>query len=113
MSSPQQQLNGKRSPESQEGLLNLEQVAALLKISPASVLNMAERGQLSGTRTIGEWRFPRVFIEKWQQEQAKRTQRDVQRSAVQKLQGLERPSLLTSTESYDLSFIGELDIPDL
>ena len=96
-------------------LLSLAQVAELLKLDVAAVERMAQRGTLPGTRTTGQWLFPRPLLERWMADEARRQeQRNGQRSIAQKMQGLERAQPMgTSTESYDLSIIDELDLPDV
>lgn len=96
-----------RPPE--QALLSLAEAAKLLSLTVDRARQMAEQGILPGTRASGEWRFPKLLVEKWQREQLTTKQR----SAVQKIRGLDPAALVTSTESYDLSIIDELDLPGM
>lgn len=102
-------------PPKKKPFLTVAEAAELLKLSPQEVQQLAARGGLPGTRTTGDWLFPVQMLEKWQRDQALRAQQTaIQRSASQKLGGLAQVKPLTSsTESYDLSIIDELDLPDL
>jgi hypothetical protein len=102
-------------PESGKQILGVAEAAELLGISPAELQRLAQRGILPGTRAMGDWMFPRPMLERWKQDQSRREQQNAAaRSAAQKLGGFQKARpLATSTESYDLSIIDELDLPDL
>ena len=84
----------------------MEEVAKVLGVQLAEVQRLAQRGGLPGTRVSGQWLCPRPMLEKWQRDQQARKV-----AAPPKFLD-ERPDV-TSTESYDLSIIDELDLPDL
>jgi excisionase family DNA binding protein len=46
-------------------VLTLEEVAALLKLSPDVVRSLAEEGELPGRRVGKDWRFARVAVLAW------------------------------------------------
>ena len=46
-------------------VLTLEEVAALLKVSPDAVRSLAEKGELPGRRFGNDWRFARVAVLGW------------------------------------------------
>ena len=46
-------------------VLTLEEVAALLKLSPDAVRSQAEKGELPGRRFGKEWRFSRTAVLAW------------------------------------------------
>jgi excisionase family DNA binding protein len=48
-----------------EEVLTLEEVAALLKVSPEAVRSHAEEGALPGRRFGKDWRFARVAVLAW------------------------------------------------
>jgi hypothetical protein len=99
----------------EKALLTLEDVAGVLQLPLSEVQQMAQRGLLPGTKATGQWLCPRPMLEKWQQEQElKRRQNAQQRSAMQKMGNLGHAKpMMTSTESYDLSIIDDLDLPDV
>ena len=46
-------------------VLTLEEVAALLKVSPDAVRSLAEKGEVPGRRFGNDWRFARVAVLGW------------------------------------------------
>jgi excisionase family DNA binding protein len=46
-------------------VLDLDETAALLRLSPATVLREAREGRLPGRRIGEEWRFARVHVLEW------------------------------------------------
>jgi excisionase family DNA binding protein len=46
-------------------VLDLDEVAALLRLSPATVLREAREGRLPGRRIDDQWRFARVHVLEW------------------------------------------------
>lgn len=47
----------------QDEILDAKEVAALLKLHPRTVSNMADRGDLPGFKLGGKWRFRKADIE--------------------------------------------------
>jgi excisionase family DNA binding protein len=60
---------------SNEEVLKLKDVAALLKVGEKTVYSMAQAGELPAFKVRGQWRFSRKDIDAWI-EQQKRTTRD-------------------------------------
>ena len=87
-------------------MLTMEEVAKVLGVTPAEVQRLTQRSGLPGTRVSGQWLCPRPMLEKWQKDQQSK------KVAPPPKFFDERPDM-TSTESYDLSIIDELDLPDL
>lgn len=50
-------------------ILTLKEVAALLKVAEKTTYTMAQRGELPGFNVSGQWRFRRADIDRWIQEQ--------------------------------------------
>lgn len=46
-------------------ILTLKEVAALLKVAEKTTYTMAQRGELPGFKVGGQWRFRRADIESW------------------------------------------------
>ena len=61
---------------SNEEVLKLKDVAALLKVGEKTVYSMAQAGELPAFKVRGQWRFSRKDIDAWI-EQQKRTTRDL------------------------------------
>src|SRR5947209_658959 len=61
------------SPMSDE-ILKLPEVAQLLKVAEKTVYTMAQKGELPAFKVRGQWRFKRVDIDRWieQQKEASR-----------------------------------------
>lgn len=60
---------------SNEEVLKLKGVAALLKVGEKTVYSMAQTGELPAFKVRGQWRFSRKDIDAWI-EQQKQTSRD-------------------------------------
>ena len=60
---------------SNEEVLKLKDVAALLKVGEKTVYSMAQAGELPAFKVRGQWRFSRKDIDAWI-EQQKHTTRD-------------------------------------
>jgi excisionase family DNA binding protein len=56
-------------------ILTLPEVAQLLKVAEKTLYTMAQKGQLPAFKVGGQWRFKRVDIDRWI-EQQKMTPRD-------------------------------------
>ena len=54
---------------SQDEVLTLKEVAALLKIAERTAYMMVQRGDLPGFKVGGQWRFKRKDIDAWMEEQ--------------------------------------------
>ncbi len=48
-----------------QDVLTAQEVAALLKLSYRTILNMARRGQIPAAQIAGQWRFLRDDLETW------------------------------------------------
>ena len=53
-------------------ILTLPEIAQLLKVAEKTVYTMAQRGEIPAFKVRGQWRFKRVDIDSWieQQKQA-------------------------------------------
>ena len=60
---------------SNEEVLKLKDVAALLKVGDKTVYSMAQTGELPAFKVRGQWRFSRKDIDAWI-EQQKHTTKD-------------------------------------
>lgn len=60
-------------------ILTLPEVAQLLKVAEKTVYTMAQKSQLPAFKVRGQWRFKRVDIDRWI-EQQKEASRDDGRS---------------------------------
>jgi len=60
---------------SNEEVLKLKDVAALLKVGDKTVYSMAQTGELPAFKVRGQWRFSRKDIDAWI-EQQKNTTKD-------------------------------------
>ena len=56
-------------------ILTLPEIAQLLKVAEKTVYTMAQRGEIPAFKVRGQWRFKRVDIDRWI-EQQKATARD-------------------------------------
>ena len=54
---------------SQDEILTLKEVAALLKIAERTAYMMIQRGDLPGFKVGGQWRFKRKDIDAWMEAQ--------------------------------------------
>ena len=50
-------------------ILTLPEVAKLLKVTDKTVYSLAQKGTLPGFKVGGQWRFKRVDIDAWIEEQ--------------------------------------------
>jgi excisionase family DNA binding protein len=50
---------------SEDEILTISEVAALLKIGEKTAYTMAQEGQLPGFKVRGQWRFRRADIDQW------------------------------------------------
>ena len=50
---------------SQDDILTIPDVASLLKVADKSVYSLVQRGDLSGFKVGGQWRFSRTEIDSW------------------------------------------------
>lgn len=50
-------------------ILTIREVAALLKIGEKTAYTMAQTGELPGFKVRGQWRFRRVELDRWIDEQ--------------------------------------------
>lgn len=49
-------------PKGEVPLANLEEVAAMLKLSPLQVRQMVQTGRIPGVKVDGEWRFNKDLV---------------------------------------------------
>jgi len=59
---------------SQEEILKLRDVAALLKVGEKTLYSMAQSGELPAFKVRGQWRFSRKDIDAWIDQQKHTTQ---------------------------------------
>lgn len=59
---------------SNEEVLKLKDVAALLKVGEKTVYSMAQAGELPAFKVRGQWRFSRKDIDAWLEQQKHTTQ---------------------------------------
>jgi excisionase family DNA binding protein len=52
-------------------ILTLPEVAQLLKVAEKTVYTMAQKSQLPAFKVRGQWRFKRVDIDRWIEQQKK------------------------------------------
>ena len=55
----------KRQIEQRRSLLRVDEIAALLHVSPGTVYRLLRDGELPGVRVGGQWRFRREDCEGW------------------------------------------------
>ena len=53
----------------QDEILTLPEVAQLLKVAEKTVYSMAQKGQLPAFKVGGQWRFKRVDLDAWIEQQ--------------------------------------------
>ena len=63
-----------RGDVSNEEILKLRDVAALLKVGEKTVYSMAQTGELPAFKVRGQWRFSRKDIDAWIEQQKHTTQ---------------------------------------
>ena len=59
---------------SNEEVLKIKDVAALLKVGEKTVYSMAQMGELPAFKVRGQWRFSRKDIDAWIEQQKHSTQ---------------------------------------
>lgn len=60
---------------SNEEVLKLRDIAALLKVGEKTVYTMAKAGELPAFKVRGQWRFSRKDIDAWIEQQKQTTQK--------------------------------------
>jgi len=55
---------------SEEQVLTIKEVAAILKLAEKTVYSMAQDGELPAFKVRGQWRLRKVDFDKWMVEQA-------------------------------------------
>ena len=55
---------------SEEQVLTIKEVAAILKLAGKTVYSMAQDGELPAFKVRGQWRIRKVDFDKWMVEQA-------------------------------------------
>lgn len=66
------ELLARESPLTDEAILTIPEVAALLRISEKSVYKLAQSGELPGFKVGNQWRFRRAELYAWIDEQRRR-----------------------------------------
>lgn len=56
---------------SEEQVLTIKEVAAILKLAGKTVYSMAQDGELPAFKVRGQWRIRKVDFDQWMAEQAK------------------------------------------
>ena len=59
---------------SNEEVLKLKDIAALLKVGEKTIYSMAQTGELPAFKVRGQWRFSRNDIDAWIEQQKRITQ---------------------------------------
>ncbi len=67
-----------RGDMSNDEVLKLKEVAALLKVGEKTVYSMTQAGELPAFKVRGQWRFSRKDIDTWIEQQKRSTQDFVQ-----------------------------------
>ena len=60
----------------QDEILTLPEVAQLLKVAEKTVYTMAQKGELPAFKVRGQWRFKRVDLDQWIEQQKAASARD-------------------------------------
>ncbi|MCM8594264.1 helix-turn-helix domain-containing protein [Accumulibacter sp.] len=71
---------------SEEDILTLQELSAWLKISERTLYGYAQKGIIPGIKIGSAWRFRRVDIDAWLEEQRKLTESSRDRDKLKKLQ---------------------------
>ncbi|MCM8626280.1 helix-turn-helix domain-containing protein [Accumulibacter sp.] len=71
---------------SEEDILTLQELSAWLKISERTLYGYAQKGIIPGIKIGSAWRFRRVDIDAWLDEQRKLTESSRDRDKLKKLQ---------------------------
>ena len=59
------------SEQSVPPVMNVEEVAAYLRVAPATIYRLAKRGEIPGAKVGRSWRFQKESIDRWLAEQEK------------------------------------------
>ncbi len=59
-----------RLPVSEDQILTIKDVAAILKLAEKTVYSMAQDGELPAFKVRGQWRIRRIDFDKWIAKQA-------------------------------------------
>lgn len=70
----------------EEDILTLQELSAWLKISERTLYGYAQKGIIPGIKIGSAWRFRRVDIDAWLEEQRKLTESSRDRDKLKKLQ---------------------------
>lgn len=70
----------------EEDILTLQELSAWLKISERTLYGYAQKGIIPGIKIGSAWRFRRVDIDAWLDEQRKLTESSRDRDKLKKLQ---------------------------
>ncbi len=54
-----------RTPDIQDQILTVEEVAAYLRLSTATIYRMAQTGEMPAKRVGRSWRFSQTLIDEW------------------------------------------------
>ena len=54
-----------RTPDIQDQILTVEEVAAYLRLSTATIYRMAQTGEMPAKRVGRSWRFSQTLIDDW------------------------------------------------
>lgn len=57
------------SEQSVPPVMNVEEVAAYLRVAPATIYRLAKRGEIPGAKVGRSWRFQKESIDHWLTEQ--------------------------------------------
>lgn len=58
------------SDQSLPPVMNVEEVAAYLRVAPVTIYRLAQRGEIPSAKVGRSWRFQREAIDQWLAEQA-------------------------------------------
>ena len=61
----------------QTNILTVRELAEYLKLSRAKVYQMAQRGELPGTKLGTHWRFRKDLIDRWLEERMSRNHQEI------------------------------------
>ncbi|MBN1477589.1 helix-turn-helix domain-containing protein [Candidatus Sumerlaeota bacterium] len=61
----------------EDDLLNVEEVAAYLKVSPKTIYRLLKRGEIPAARIGHHWRFDRKTINTWVSRESMKNLRDI------------------------------------
>jgi excisionase family DNA binding protein len=66
----------------QTNILTVSELAEYLKLSRAKVYQMAQRGELPGTKLGTHWRFRKDLIDRWLEEQMIRNHQEIDNGSL-------------------------------